>query len=122
MDPLDDQHAALELDLAIGISPETTTPGGDTARFQRAPERAGQSTGHRRHEVVKRGGVRRAVLTRHSVVLGDLAVDAERDWVGLGRQPRPAQRALLPLDMHLGPVGDLTHARLFRLLPGSQAK
>ena len=33
VDPLDHQHAALQLDLSFGISPETTASGGDTARF-----------------------------------------------------------------------------------------
>ncbi len=41
MDPLEHQDAALQLDLSLGVSPETTASGGDTARFQRAPERAG---------------------------------------------------------------------------------
>ena len=110
MDPLEHQDAALQLDLAFGVSPETTASGGDTARFQRAPERADQSTGRRSDNVVEGGGVWRAGIGRHAVVLGHLAVDAERDGIGLGRQPRPAQRALLPLDAHLGPVDDLTHA------------
>lgn len=110
VDPLEHQDAALHLDLSFGIGPETTASGGDTARFQRAPERAGQSTGRRGHEVVKGGGVGRAGIRGHAVVLGHLAVDAERDAVRLRRQPRPAQRALLPLDAHLGPVDDFTHA------------
>lgn len=33
VDPLDHQDAALQLDLSLGISPETTASGGDTARF-----------------------------------------------------------------------------------------
>ena len=49
VDPLDHQHAAVQLDLSFGLSPETTASGGDAARFERAPERAGQSTGRRGH-------------------------------------------------------------------------
>jgi hypothetical protein len=91
VNPLEHQDAALQLDLALGVSPETTASGGDTARFQRTPERAGQSTGRCGDEVVEGGGVRRAGLRRHAVVLGNLTVYAERDGVGLCRQPRPAR-------------------------------
>ncbi len=109
VDPLEHQDATRQLDLAFAVSPETTASGGDTARFQRAPERAGQSTGRCRDDVVEGGGVRRAGVRRHAIMLGDLAMHAERDWVGLCRQPRPAQRPFLPFDAHLGSVDDLTH-------------
>ena len=110
VDALEHQDAAVQLDLALGVSPETTASGGDTARFQRAPERAGQSTGRRSDDVVERGGMRRASVRRDTVMLGDLAVHAECDTAGLGRQRRPAQGPFLPLDTHLGPVGNRTYA------------
>lgn len=90
VNPLEHEDAALQLDLALGVCPETTASGGDPARFQRAPERAGQSTGRGGDDVVERGGVGRAGIRRHAVVLGHLAVHAECDWFRLGRQPRPA--------------------------------
>lgn len=83
MDPLDYQDAALQLDLAFGISPETTASSAP-------PERVGQSAGRSGHDVVKGGGMRRAGIGRHPVVFGHLAVNAERDPAGLGRQRRPA--------------------------------
>jgi hypothetical protein len=59
VDAFDDQHLAVQLDLAFRVSPETTASGGDAARLERAPEGADQSTGRGGDDVVEGGGVRR---------------------------------------------------------------
>jgi hypothetical protein len=106
---LDDENLALEFDLAFGVGPEATASGGDVARFERAPERADQSTGRRGYDVVERGRVRRRVVRGHAVMLGDLAVHPERDLLVLSGQCGVPQRSFDSLDPDARPVGHLTH-------------
>lgn len=102
VNPLEHQDAALQLDLALGVSPETTASGGDTARFQRTPERAGQSIGRRGDEVVEGGGVRRAGLRRHAVCSATSLCTPNAMGSGsvgnLAQRRGPFSRSMLTLD------------------------
>lgn len=90
VDPPDDQNALLGFDFADHVGAETTVPGGDVARFQRAPERSGQSPAGGCDDVVEGGGVGFVGAVGQFVVLGDLVVDTEGDRLFLGGQPRVA--------------------------------
>jgi hypothetical protein len=105
-DPLDDQDTVLDLDLAPGLGAKPPFAGRDLARFQRAPEGAGESAGRRRDHVVERGRV--GLLLGHvdPVVAGDRAVDAEQDRLRLGRQVRAPERPADALDADVRGVGD----------------
>ena len=81
VDPFDDQRLAVQLDLTGDLGPETTVSGGDASRFERTPERPGQSAASRRDQVVDRGRIRWEIPLRDAVVLGHRAVDTERDRV-----------------------------------------
>jgi hypothetical protein len=58
MDPLDHQYPAFCFNLAGHVSRQAAVAGIDLARFQRAPERSGQSTAGGRHNIVQRRRVR----------------------------------------------------------------
>ena len=80
-----DEHIVvrIRLHLAADVSGELAVAGIDSARLQRAPEGTGQSaTGGGRHVVDSRG-VGIGHVGAHFVVLGDLAVDAERHGLAL---------------------------------------
>jgi hypothetical protein len=85
VDAPDDQHLAVQLDLADRVCLETTVSGGDAARLQRAPEGPGQSPGGRGDQVVQGGRVRLGLLGTGAVMLGHRAVDPEGDRPVLGR-------------------------------------
>ncbi len=107
--PLDDEHAILDLDVTFGIRPQVALPSFDPARLQRATQGAGQSTGRRRHDVVERGRVRLEGARRRSVMFGHLVVDAEADRIVLCRKIGTAKRSLDPLDSYAGHVTHVTH-------------
>ncbi len=58
VDATDHQHVAFLLDFADGVRAEPALAGRNPARLQRASERAGQSAGGGRNEVVQRRRVR----------------------------------------------------------------
>jgi len=111
VDPLDDKDLVLDLDVAYGVTPETTAPGGDVARLERAPECARQSAGGGCHHVVERGGVGFVAALGGAVMRSDGAMDTEGDRPLLGRDPRVAERSLGPFDIDFGSVHDLAHVR-----------
>jgi len=78
------EGAVVQLDLSGRVGVETTVSGWDAARFERAAQRAGQSTSRRGDDVIQRGGVRFLLTVLQPVVRGDLAVDAEHDRRVLG--------------------------------------
>lgn len=84
VDAFDDEDAVLDLDLTDGFGTETTVSRRDAARLERATQRARESAARGRHDVVERRGVGLVVVHRDPVVLGDRAVDAERDPSVLG--------------------------------------
>jgi hypothetical protein len=96
--PLDDQHAILDLDVTFGLRREVALSSFDPARLQRATQGPGQSTGRRRHDVVERGRVRLEGAGRGSVMFRHLVVDTEANRIGLCRKEGAAQRSLDPLD------------------------
>ncbi len=70
----------------------------DVTRFQRAGEGAGQSAAGGGYDVVKRGRVRRILLGRDAVVLGDLRVHPKHHRLLLCREVREPLRPAEPLD------------------------
>jgi hypothetical protein len=82
--PLDDEHAILDLDVAFGIRCQVALPGFDPARLQRATQGSGQSTSRGRDDVVERGRVRLERARRGPVMFRNLVVDAEADRIALG--------------------------------------
>jgi hypothetical protein len=69
MYPLNDEYFPLKLYFAGDIGSKIVPTGFYSARFQRAPEGAGESTTCSRHDVIKRGGVRPVVIFGYSVML-----------------------------------------------------
>ena len=102
---LDDEHAALDLDVALGLGREMSLAGVDLARLQRATQRAGESTCRRRDHVIERRGVRLEATGLRSIMLRHLVVHAERNRLGLSREVRVSQRTFDALDPNVGDVG-----------------
>jgi hypothetical protein len=109
VDPLDDEDLVVELDFADGVATETTVSGGDVSCFERTPERAGQSTGGGRHDIVEGGGMGFEGALGGVVVGSDGTVDPEGDGAFLCRQVGVAQGPLGSFDVDLRPVHDFTH-------------
>ncbi len=103
MDPLDHQNATLQFSLAFGVSPETTASGGDAARFQRAPECAGQSTGMC-DRLVRKGLVRRHRQAGDRRTVRITLTPAGHELVAAVTKRRRAELArllsVLPQDQH----------------------
>jgi hypothetical protein len=112
MYPFDHQDLVVELDLTDGVTAETTVPGGDAARLQRTPERAGQSTRSRRHHIIQGRGMRLERSLGGAVMGGDGPVHPEHDRTLLDRDVGVAQRPAAPLDVNHRPVHHLTHGLL----------
>jgi len=108
VDPAEDQHTVVRLDLAARLGDQSALARVHSARLQRAPEGAGQSAGGGCREVVERRRALGIAAARDAVVIGDLVVDAELD-LGV-RQLGTPERALDPLDADPGGVDDLTHS------------
>jgi hypothetical protein len=104
-DPFDDQHPALDLDLTLYLRGQMTLAGFDLARFQRATQGSGQSTGGRGDDVVEGSGVRVERARRRMVMLGHLVMHPEEHRLASRRKIRPPQRTLHPLDPNPGGVG-----------------
>jgi hypothetical protein len=81
LDPLDHQYPALCFYLSCNFGGEVIAIRRNLTRCQRAPKGAEQSTARCGHEVVERGGVGLLLAGGDAVVLGHLAVDAEKHWV-----------------------------------------
>jgi len=102
---LDDEHAAFDLDIPLGVGCEMPLASVDLARLQRAPQRAGKSTGRRRDHEVERRGMRLEGTGLRSIMLRHLVVYTECNRLGLRRKMRPSQRTFDPLDPNVGYVG-----------------
>ncbi len=72
VDAADDQHLAVQLDLAGRFRGQPTLAGGDPARLQRATKGSRQSPRGGRDDVVQRGGVRLVDAGVHAIVLRHL--------------------------------------------------
>src|SRR5207248_73048 len=77
-DSLDHQHVVLGFNLANRLYLEAVPLDFDLTRFQRAGKGAGQSAAGRGYHVVERRRMRRELLRRNVVMLGNLRVDAEQ--------------------------------------------
>jgi len=88
---LDDEHAALDLDVALGLGREMSLAGVDLARLQRATQRTGESTCCRRDHVIECCGVRLEGPGLGPVMLRHLVVHAEGNRLGLRREMRASQ-------------------------------
>jgi hypothetical protein len=88
VDPLNDEHAVIDLDLAHRLARQPPLACLHVARLQRASEGPGQSAaGGGDHEVERRRALDVAA-TRHPLVVGDLVVDAELDRLLTGGEVR----------------------------------
>ena len=102
---LDDEHAVLDLNVALGLRREMAFAGLNLARLQRATQRAGESTCRGGDHVIERCRMRlepagfRPVMRRH------LVVHAKRNRLGLSREVRVSQRTLDPLNPNVRDVG-----------------
>jgi hypothetical protein len=110
-DAADDQHAVVVDDLAGRLDLVALPLDVDLTRFQRAGEGAGQSAAGGGNDVVEGRRVRREVLRRDTVMLGDLGMDAEGDRLLFGGQVGEPLRASEALDAHARDVGRIGHAR-----------
>jgi hypothetical protein len=104
VDPLDDQDLAVLFDFSPSVADQPAVASRDFARFQRAAERAGQSPGSGRHQVVEGGGVGFVNVGVNPVVLGDLRMNAENHRLRHLGQIGATQRALDTLDLDTGCV------------------
>jgi hypothetical protein len=76
-DPLDHQHAVLDLDLAPALDVVGVPLDFDLTRLQRAGKGARQSADGRGHHVVEGGRLRRSLLGINAVVLGHFGMNPE---------------------------------------------
>jgi len=108
-DSLDHQHVVLGFNLANRLYLEAVPLDFDLTRFQRAGKGAGQSAAGRGYHVVERRRMRRELLRRNVVMLGNLRVDAEHDRLLLAGQVRETLGAAQPLDPHARDISRLSH-------------
>jgi hypothetical protein len=99
-DSFQHEHAIAVEHLADGVDLVSLGLDFDLTRFQRAGERAGQSAGRGGDHVVERRRVRRELVRRDPVMVGNLGVHTEHDGLLLRRQVREALRPSEALDLH----------------------
>ena len=85
VDLLDHQDLVFEIDIAFTLCSQPALARVDPARFQRATQGSGESTGSCGHDVVEGRGVVGILARRGAVVLPDHAMRAERDGLRLDR-------------------------------------
>jgi len=107
LDALDHQHLPLQFHLANRFRGQPALAGRDPARFQRATQGAGQSTGCGGNQVVERGSVGFVDVGIDPIVLGYLGMNAKQYGLGLRGQIGPPQWALHALNANQGTVCDL---------------
>jgi hypothetical protein len=100
MDPFDNEDLAVLLDLTDRLRREVSVACIDATRLQRASQGAGQSATGRSNDIVERGRIRRIGVGIYAVMFGNFAVDAERDVLVSGGQPRIADRPPNPFDLY----------------------
>ena len=80
MDPPDDQHPVLSLNLTGNLSRQPPVAGIDLARFQRTSKSSHHSTGGCRNDVINRRSVRLFQFLRiNFVMFGNCPMDAVYD-------------------------------------------
>ncbi len=95
---LDDEHAVLDLNVALGFRREMAFAGLNLARLQRATQRAGESTRCRGDHVVERRRMRLEGAGFRPVMLCHLVVHAEPNRLRLSREVRASKRTFDPLN------------------------
>ena len=110
VNPLDDEHLVLDLDLAFRLRRQPPPARIDPARLQRATQGAGESTRSRGDDVVESRSVLGILTGRRAVVLTDLVVGAEEDGLGLDGEKGTADRASVADDPNSRHVGGLVLA------------
>ena len=93
MNTFDDQYLAIFSNFALGCAFEQTIASRDAARFQRATEGAGQSSGRGGHHHVQGGHMRIDHLVIDAIMFGDLGVHAEIHGIIFCREGDAAQSA-----------------------------
>ena len=88
---LDDEHAVLDLNVALGLRREMAFAGLNLARLQRATQRAGESTCRGGDHVIERCRMRLEFAGFRPVMRRHLVVHAERNRLGLSREVRVSQ-------------------------------
>jgi len=108
MNAPENQHLAVQLNFARRFRREPTFASRNPARFQRAAECPGESTGGGSYDIIERGGMRLGDIGADAIVLGDFGMDAEANWLCLHGQIRATQRPFDSLNAHIGLVHHLT--------------
>lgn len=101
VDAAQHEHTLFHLNLATGDRLQPPFARIDSARFQRAPKGAEESSGSSRHQIVYRCGVGIGHIALNAVVASDRAVGAKRDRRALGGQVGQPQWPANPLEMNL---------------------
>ena len=115
MDALDDQDLVLQDHNAVSVCAQLALARIDSARLQRAPKRARESTGGRGHDVVESRCVLGILAGSSPVVLAHLVMGAELDRVGSRRKKGLPDGPALPNDPNPRDVFGLVHSiRLVR--------
>lgn len=98
VDAANHQDFSVQFALAGYLGTEFAVAGINAARFQRAPEGAGESTAGRRHHVIESSRVRGERLWGDLVVLRDLGVDSENHRLFFDRQVSETHGASLSIN------------------------
>lgn len=105
-DAANHQDFSIQLDFADDFGAELAVAGINAARFQRAPEGAGQSPAGCCDHIVQSRRMRRKRLRRDLVVLCDLGVNAENHRLFFSRKIRKTHGTALSLNSYPRAVDD----------------
>jgi hypothetical protein len=109
VDAADDEHAAIEFDLARSLRDQAAASGLNLTRFQRASEGSGESTGGSGDDVIQCGGVLLEHARRQLIVFRDGAVNAEDHRLALDGEIRTAHGPVHALDPNARAVDNVSH-------------
>jgi hypothetical protein len=79
--PLDNEHPILQHDITFRLRDQLSIAGIDLARLQRVPQGPCESTGSGSYHIVESGRVVRVLAESGAVVLANLVVCSEEDWL-----------------------------------------
>jgi hypothetical protein len=109
MDSLDHENLAIELYFSRRFPDQLAAACIYPTRLQRASQGAGQSAAGCSYDVVERRCIRGEVLWRHTVVLSDLRMDAERDGAIFARYMSLANGAPAAHHLDARRIHDIAH-------------
>jgi len=107
-----DEHARLDLDLAMCDSRQMPFTGRDPARLQRASQGAEQSSTGRCDHIIDSRRMRFVNLAADAIVTRNRTVRAETHRLTFGRHLRETQRSFDTRQRNLGSVDDVAHNAL----------